>query len=260
MVLLCVLQVSTFCVHEGFLAAGGFSGELVLASMQHTEQGPAWDHADQPGRPQGTATVQQQQYNSDFVMETDYQSVDMQQRQQREQEQDQQAFLIQQQVLRAASQLYPGVPLRDRQPHQQQRASLGWPQQQQQHDHPLAQQQADPWRQQQQCQQHSPGAAAAPWPSLPVGQGHTPLNMPQQQQSHKQHTSSPRQVAQQQGWQQQQQRYDPHGVQAEPLMGAAGPSAARVLHCCRVAQSENGITNGIEIFDSCEWQTLACKQ
>jgi hypothetical protein len=252
-VLLCVLQVSTLCVHEGLLAAGGFTGELVLASMQHTEQAPAWDRDDQPG----AATLQQQQHSSDCVMDTDDQSGDLQQGQQREQGQDQQAFLIQQQVLRAANQLYPGAQLRDWQPHQQQWASLGLPQQHQQHDQHLAQQATNAWRPRQQCQQHTPGAAAAPWPSLPVGQGHAPSNMLQQQQWQKQHSSSPRQVTQQQGWQ-QQQRFDPHGTQAEPLMGAAGPSAARVLHCCRVTQSENGITNGIEIFDSCEWET--CNQ
>ncbi|WIA08841.1 hypothetical protein OEZ85_008262 [Tetradesmus obliquus] len=62
----------------------------------------------------------------------------------------------------------------------------------------------------------------------------------QQQQHHPQ---------QQQQQQQQQQRHEEH----EALMGAAGPAACEVLHSCRVTQSENGITNGIEIFDSCSF-------
>jgi hypothetical protein len=52
---------------------------------------------------------------------------------------------------------------------------------------------------------------------------------------------------QQQLWRRQQQ-HEEHEV----LLGTAGAAGCEVLHSCRVTQSENGITNGIEIFNSCE--------
>lgn len=228
------VQVSTLCVREGLLVAGGFSGELVLADMQHTEQGPAWDDEEgeeQQQQEQGVGSLlssgpsQHEQQQEEVSMDVIVDSVELE-----GQQQQQQALLIRQQVLRAANQLYPGAQLQDWQPYQQQWASLLQPQQAasslwQEHD------------QGQPRQQHMHASAAPPWPSQSLGTW--PLN---QQQHNKPHAGAMLQAAQQQR----------HGQAPEPLMGAAGPSAARVLHCCRVTQSENGITNGIEIFDSCE--------
>eukprot|EP00878_Enallax_costatus_P038731 GHUV01044190.1.p1 GENE.GHUV01044190.1~~GHUV01044190.1.p1 ORF type:complete len:157 (-),score=55.94 GHUV01044190.1:479-928(-) len=60
-----------------------------------------------------------------------------------------------------------------------------------------------------------------------------------------------------QAWQQASRHKQRHRVQQQCarhdcLLGSAGPAAAEVLHSCRVTQSENGITNGIEIFNSCK--------
>lgn len=232
------VQISTLCVREGLLVAGGFSGELVLADMQHTEQGPAWDIEDEelhqqeqaagPLLSSGPSQHEQQQQQQEVSMDVMLDSVE-----QEGQQQQQQALLIQQQVLRAANQLYPGAQLQDWQPYQQQWASLLQPQPQQAASRLRQEQGQGP----QLGQQHMHASAAPPWPSQSSG------TSPRNQQQHKQrHGGATLQAAQQQR----------HGQAPEPLMGAAGPSAARVLHCCRVTQSENGITNGIEIFDSCE--------
>ena len=221
--------------------------------MNHTEQGPAWDHQEGAPAPQPPTSHQQQQDSMECMMDADGDGqgggADGQQ-----QQQQQQALLIQQQVMQAANQLYPGARLGDWQPHQQQWASLGWPQQEHQQQQGQQRQQqpsAGSWGSQPQHrqQQQQPPAHWSPQPH--------PLP-PQQQQGreqqrylgHKQQLGSPMRSVHQQGWQPHQQR---QGEEDEVLMGAAGPAAARVLHCRRVTQSENGITNGIEIFDSCEF-------
>jgi hypothetical protein len=288
------LQVSTLCVSGGLLAAGGFTGELVLGRLARSEPGACWgdedseyedEHEDEAGLDEvveqqhgkqqesgaGSSScvgVQAAGSSSSAAVAGEYYQQQLQQQQQQQRwvssyqklplwtaagsssrfAQGGQSW--QAEELRVASSQHAAAT---------QRYVWGWehqwtglkPQPQQQqcssqqgllqcHQQQAWQQRRGCRRQQQQQQQHE-------WPSL-VRLRHEPGSPQQQDQQCAQDCMQQRHHQQQQQRRQQQQHDD-----QEVLMGASGPAACEVLHSCRVTQSENGITNGIEIFNSCEW-------
>jgi hypothetical protein len=264
-------------VSGGLLAAGGFTGELVLAQLSRTDE-EAWDDDDDDdddceddeeddyeheaaaaaeisddimqedglGKGQASAeaavagdaaatfyrNVQQHSCGScswaamPSVPAGPAQRAHAARPRQLQQQQQQAGHCLSRPIslegyLQDVQQQQPGVKQQDLSWHRK------WQQQQQLR---LWQQHWQPWRQQQwRQQQHRGQQQGQSWP-LPA------LHHRQQQQ---------------------QQQQQPAG--RDVVLGAAGPAAAEVLHCCRVTQSENGITNGIEICNSCKGPGTACQ-
>ncbi|KAF8072788.1 SPBC2A9.03 [Scenedesmus sp. PABB004] len=211
------VQVSSMCVAGELLAAGGFTGELVLARLDKRE--PGWSSEEEEAAEAAEQAAAAADSAAMDTAENGWDGPD-----------------------EAAAQAE-----RPWQLHQQQQQQPQQPQQ------PLGQPGQPPraWA----CrQQQWPGVAL-----LEQAQSRArEQQQPQQPQQRQPHAGPPRvrrrpQPAQQPAQQQAQRPPPGGGAQSggERVMCAAGPEAAELWHSCRVTQSENGITNGIEIFDSC---------
>lgn len=193
--------MSTLCVSADLLAAGGFSGELVLSRLNRPDPSVCWEEQDLDD-------------DHDYLDHDDSSAMGMIDTEQTAaddhdgnvQQQQQHWCQVQQGPLWGGCAAVAGAQQPGVQQEQQQ------PTHQQPHCSNMQQLPAD------QHQQQIPASFVE-------------LCRQQRQPALLQH---------------QQRRL------CNPLLGAAGPSAAEVLHSCRVTQSENGITNGIEIFRSCE--------
>lgn len=190
--------MSTLCVSGELVAAGGFSGELILGRLNRHEPDVHWGEPDELDTGSDNLELALQSQYSTHIPNSITHSGGQQQWQQ-----------VQQSTSWGSSQAAAGAQ----------------PQQQHSFAHSSLQQLQTEMQHQQLLGQHL-------------------LPMVSQQQWQQQQVMPHRPEL-------QRQRCQPQPPQ-ECLLGAAGPAAAEVLHCCRVTQNENGITNGIEVFQSCK--------